>query len=616
MDNNVELDLWQFWNQEIRSACDNSNNLCMAVFSIDGELLSVNPAMNLLFKDTPEKSFINPEFDTMVEMVSDNSLVFDGFLTVGNVNSTKNISIHAKVFRRDKLLLIIGEVDINPIVFANHKLFELNSEISDLQRKLIKEKKELTNTLEQLRESLNKSFEEELKVREELRESEARFKNMFEKHSAVMLLLERATGRIVDSNNAAAAFYGYGKSVLCTMNINSIDILNTKSDIKNFENSLSEKENYYVSSHKLINGQVRIVEVHSTPVSFQGNEIKFLIVHDITEREKALDELRKLSVAINQSPACIVITGVDGSIEYVNPMFVELTGYTSDEALGQNPGILKSGNIPEQVYVELWETILSGKVWRGNLHNRKKNGELYWESATIAPIFNDAGEIENFIAIKEDITDRKCAQDKVKKLLTEKELLLKEVHHRIKNNMNTIKGLISLQISAEENTSTIASLNDTESRVQSMIMLYDRLYCSENYRELSIREYLHALTEEIINSFSNRVIVDIKLEIDDFILNVQTLSPLGIIVNELLTNIMKYAFTGRDRGVITLNASKKDNNVTVIISDNGVGIPETVSFSKSTGFGLNLAYMLTEQIGGNIRIERGEGTKFVLEFKV
>jgi PAS domain S-box-containing protein len=297
-------------------------------------------------------------------------------------------------------------------------------------------------------------------------------------------------------------------------------------------------------------------------------------------------------------------------------MFVELTGYTSDEALGQNPGILKSGNIPEQVYVELWETILSGKVWRGNLHNRKKNGELYWESATIAPIFNDAGEIENFIAIKEDITDRKCAQDKVKKLLTEKELLLKEVHHRIKNNMNTIKGLISLQISAEENTSTIASLNDTESRVQSMIMLYDRLYCSENYRELSIRGYLHALTEEIINSFSNRVIVDIKLEIDDFILNVQTLSPLGIIVNELLTNIMKYAFTGRDRGVITLNASKKDNNVTVIIHDNGVGIPETVSFSKSTGFGLNLAYMLTEQIGGNIRIERGEGTKFVLEFKV
>ncbi len=210
----------------------------------------------------------------------------------------------------------------------------------------------------------------------------------------------------------------------------------------------------------------------------------------------------------------------------------------------------------------------------------------------------------------------KKATDKINNLLTEKELLLKEVHHRIKNNMNTIKGLLTLQIEAEENPSATASLRDAESRVQSMIMLYDRLYCTENYREFSVRDYLTALAEEIIGSFPNRGIVKVETKIEDFILNINTLSPLGIIVNELLTNMMKYAFVGRDSGVITISASMKDNRAIVVIQDNGIGIPESVSFEKSKGFGLDLVSMLTEQIGGSIRIERGEGTKFLLEFDV
>jgi len=232
------------------------------------------------------------------------------------------------------------------------------------------------------------------------------------------------------------------------------------------------------------------------------------------------------------------------------------------------------------------------------------------------PMYDNTGNLIGVLGIGRDITEKQAAADKIQNLLREKELLLKEVHQRIKNNMNTIKGLLTLQLSAEGNPSAASSLRDAESRVQSMIMLYDRLYCSENFRELSVKDYLQPLTEEITGSFIDIAKVQIKTEIEDFILNINKLTPLGIIVNELLTNMMKYAFTGRDRGTVTVSASMKDNHVVISVRDDGVGIPESVSFEHTKGFGLELVNMLTEQIGGTIRIERGDGTRFVLEFDV
>lgn len=182
--------------------------------------------------------------------------------------------------------------------------------------------------------------------------------------------------------------------------------------------------------------------------------------------------------------------------------------------------------------------------------------------------------------------------------------------------MTTIKGLITLQIASETNSSAVASLQDAESRVQSIIVLYDRLYCTDNYRELSLKDYLEPLVEEIAGNFHSQLKVKLVKKIDDFILNVRILSPLGIIVNELLTNILKYAFTGKDSGLITVSASLNKNRATISLQDNGIGISESISFENSTGFGMQLVRMLTEQIGGSIRIERGEGTKFVLEFSI
>ena len=135
------------------------------------------------------------------------------------------------------------------------------------------------------------------------------------------------------------------------------------------------------------------------------------ILRDITERKQAEEEIRKLSQAVEQSPSTLVITDTQGNIEYVNPKFTQLTRYTAEEALGQNPRLLKSGEQPFAFYKELWDTIAQGKEWRGEFCNRKKDGELYWELASISPIRNPSGQITHFLKVGEDITERKKAEE-------------------------------------------------------------------------------------------------------------------------------------------------------------------------------------------------------------
>ncbi len=147
-------------------------------------------------------------------------------------------------------------------------------------------------------------------------------------------------------------------------------------------------------------------------VDDRGRITNFVAVkEDITERKKTEETLRQLTRAVEQSPATVVITDPGGKIEYVNPKFTALTGYSADEARGQNPRILKSGDQPAEFYRNLWETVTAGNEWRGEFHNRKKNGELYWESASISPITDDQGRITRFVAVKEDITQRKKAEE-------------------------------------------------------------------------------------------------------------------------------------------------------------------------------------------------------------
>ncbi len=166
-------------------------------------------------------------------------------------------------------------------------------------------------------------------------------------------------------------------------------------------------------------GETRVALWNSANIYAEdGNTLVATIAQgqDITERKRAEEQLRKLSRAVEQSPATVVITDLNGTIEYVNPRFTQLTGYTLTEAIGKNPRILKSGEMSPEEYHRLWRTITAGGEWRGEFHNRKKNAELYWEFASISPIRDPEGNITHFLAVKEDITERKRAEEEIRKL--------------------------------------------------------------------------------------------------------------------------------------------------------------------------------------------------------
>lgn len=376
---------------------------------------------------------------------------------------------------------------------------------------------------------------------------------------------------------------------------------------------------YYVITK---NGEKRWELVNASPIYNSSGELiaAYIIFPDITDRKQMEDALKRSEIEYRAlfEQAAVGVAKIEtstGRFVTINQRYCDIVGYSMDEMLHLS---FQTITLPEDLQADLdnMELLRRDKLREFTLEKRylHKNGSIVWVNLTVSPLWQP-GETPDFhVAIVEDITKRKIAEKRIHDLLAEKELLLKEVYHRVKNSMNTIKSLISLQLSTEKNPSAAESLRDTLGRVQSMITLYDRLYGSQNYREMPVRDYLQSLAGEIVGSFPNSGIVALALEVDDFILHVNVLSSLGIIVNELLTNSMKYAFAGRVSGEIRLSATRDDGCVTIVVQDNGVGIPASIDFGTSTGFGISLVKMLAEQIGGTVAIERGAGTRFVLRF--
>lgn len=268
-----------------------------------------------------------------------------------------------------------------------------------------------------------------------LQESETRFRTAFENASVGMCLVSM-TGKLLRVNRQMGDIFGYDHSELEGMNVNDITHPDYRDISPTFINravsgevARAEFEKQYIHSQgHLIWGQV----TSSLVSDAQGNPLYFIShVQDITDSRRVEETLRKLSRAVEQSGNTIVITDLTGRIEFVNPAFTTTTGYTTEEALGQNPRILKSGKLLPELYKELWNTISQGQVWQGELHNKKKNGELFWESAIISPVKDDTGKVTHYVAVKEDITARK-----------QTETALRESEERFAAVMNSMQALM------------------------------------------------------------------------------------------------------------------------------------------------------------------------------
>ena len=261
---------------------------------------------------------------------------------------------------------------------------------------------------------------------EALRESETRLRSITSAALDAIVMID-SKGRVTFWNQAAEKMFGYKKEEMLGKNFHSI--VAPEKYRKKFQHTFAkfQKDGKGKVLGKILelegrhkNGTIFPVGVSVAPVNFHDSWHAVGIIRDITQRKKTEQELRTLSQAVEQSPVSVIITDKQGNIEYVNRAFTEITGYNFNEVKGKNPRILKSGETSPKEYKKLWETITQGNVWHGEFHNKKNDGQLYWEDATIGPIFDENGQIKQFIGLKMDITERKNLEEK---LVREHELL-------------------------------------------------------------------------------------------------------------------------------------------------------------------------------------------------
>lgn len=336
----------------------------------------------------------------------------------------------------------IGLVEINTIPFRERiieyeeTLMPLTGMIAAVFENAYLHKNMVHRTAELLttNKALQKEISERKRVEKVLRESESQYRLLFEGNPHPMWVFDQETLAFLAVNDIATRHYGYSQEEFLSLTIKDIcppkDIPNLLNCLANIKIS-SGFEQAGVWKHRKKDGTLIDVEITMNPIYFKGRKAVLILAHDITKRKRIEGELRKLSNAVEQSPSSVVITDTEGNIEYVNPKFSKVTGYTRKEAVSQNPRILKSGEIPPEGYKELWDTITSGEEWRGEFHNKKKNGELYWEYASISPIKNTEGVITHFLAVKEDITDRKLME----KALQESEQKYRGLYESIKDGI-------------------------------------------------------------------------------------------------------------------------------------------------------------------------------------
>jgi PAS domain S-box-containing protein len=342
-----------------------------------------------------------------------------------------------------------------------------------------------------------------------------------------------------------------------------------------------------------------------------GNDITKRMEDEETIRESA--ERYRTLVESQLELVCVWLP--DTTLTFVNQSYCRLMGRSREELIGKR----WIEFIPESSRGDVmrnYEGAVAAKQVYSYVHDIETGEGIRWFRWNDVPLFNKDGELVAFQSVGHDITERKLAEDRINALLAEKELTLKEVHHRIKNNMSTVKAMLMMQAESFEDPGAVSALHEAANRVQSMSALYDKLYTSYSYTEMPVYYYLSPLVDEIMANFPGSGTVRVEKSFDDFNLPVTLLQPLGIIINELLTNVMKYAFAGRGDGFVRLSLKKKGGRVKMVIQDNGIGMPDSVDLHSSSGFGMQLVRTLAAQIGARISIERKSGTGFTLDFTV
>jgi PAS domain S-box-containing protein len=501
--------------------------------------------------------------------------------------------------------------------------------------------------------SLEKELADRKRAEEELRTSEEKYRSLLDNLDVgIFRSTPGDTGKFIEVNPAMWKIFGYASKEEF-LNIYASDLYQNPDDRKVFSEKLSFQGNVIkeILKMKKKDGTPIYCSLTTNAIADKNGMVQYFdgILEDITERKKIEDRIRILSYAVEQNPNMIIITNLQGNIEYVNPKFLAVTGYTLPEVLGKNPRFLKSGETSPEIYKEFWNTLASGNEWYGEFHNVKKDGENFWVSSSTSPIKNADGQPTHYIAIQEDSTVRKQKEEELREAKEAaedasrtKSQFLAKMSHELRTPLNAIIGYSEmLQEEAEDlgqQTFTpdlekirsagkhlLALINDILdlAKIEAGKMI---LYL-ENFEISSMIQDVISTSKPLAEKNTNRL--DVRCSFDIGLMRADMTK-----VRQILFNLISNACKFTEKGIVTLEVTQifTEGNRWILfrVTDTGIGMtPEQMQslfkeFTQAdssttrkyggTGLGLAISKRFAEMMGGDITVtsDFGRGTQFTV----
>jgi len=513
--------------------------------------------------------------------------------------------------------------------------------------------KDIRNMLEAIASQIGSTI---ARVRAEtrLRESQKNLQTLFETLDDFIFIID-LNGQIINVNPVVLKRLGYAAEEILHQPIARVHLPEHQAEVARIVSDILAGETAVCQLPlQAKDGTLIQIESRATLGKWNENDVIFGIARDVTERKRTEDTLRKLSMAVNQSPATVVITDLSGKIEYVNPKFTELTGYATAEVIGKQLSVLKAGPTTDAKYQSMWKTISAGKEWQGEFKNRKKNGDVYWELATVAPIMNEAGEITHYIKVAKDFDEQKKAETELQKYREDLEELVKKRTEELQEANAELRAF-AYSVSHDLRAPLRAMHGFTQMLLEECCDKLDETGKNYAHRIIQAAKRMETLIQNLLaysrissapiefhpvsmNLVVDNVLAQLEKEIHEKQVTVIVEKPLPMamghlltieqIVVNLLSNAIKFVVPDVQPN-IEIRAEEKESYVRFWIVDNGIGISpeyherifnvfERLHSDKSypgTGIGLAIVRKAIERLKGTVGVESnaGEGSKFWFE---
>ncbi|MEG5038315.1 MULTISPECIES: PAS domain S-box protein [unclassified Microcoleus] len=372
-------------------------------------------------------------------------------------------------------------------------------------------------------------------------------------------------------------------------------------------------------------GKIRWIRDRAFPIKNQSGKVYRIVglAVDITARKQAEKTIREneerfRQLAENSQDCFWLISAEFTDLLYLSPAYDQIWA-RSREGLYADPLKFMEWVHPEDkpLLQEAIRRVLQGESTSTEYRFFRSDGTMHWLCDRAFPIYDESGKIYRIAGIAEDISDRKFTEARIQAALREKEVLLKEIHHRVKNNMQIISSLLQLQAQYIEDEPTLALFEESQTRIHSMALIHEQLYQSENLDQIALSPYVENLVANLYQSFGcGNTPIQFNIKVDPIYLNIETAIPCGLIINELVSNSLKYAFVSSLYGEISIKFHEINNNqFHLTIQDNGCGFPADFDVENTETLGLRLVRMLAYQLEASIAIDSQRGTCYTLIFQ-